>query len=73
MRDPLKYSAMSLQIQISKDNLITISGERVEEHEEDEGELRRIERAYGTFMRTFQLPGMSSWGQSALMIFSPEI
>jgi HSP20 family protein len=36
--------------------MLTIKGERNAEKETDEKGYRRIERAYGTFLRTFTLP-----------------
>lgn len=39
-----------------KDNLLTISGERVIEEERKEDDFYRIESQYGTFERSFSLP-----------------
>lgn len=38
------------------DGMLTISGERSEEHEEDRDEFYRTERSYGEFSRTVPLP-----------------
>jgi HSP20 family protein len=46
-----------IQIRVSPDHVLTISGERKYEHQEgDQGDFRRVERAYGTFVRRFALP-----------------
>ena len=37
-------------------NLLTIRGERKREHEEKEENFHRIERSYGSFYRSLQLP-----------------
>lgn len=39
-----------------EDNTLTVSGERKFEKEEKEENFHRIERRYGSFMRTFRLP-----------------
>ncbi len=39
-----------------EDNVLTVSGERKFEKNEDEGTFRRVERSYGTFRRSFALP-----------------
>jgi HSP20 family protein len=39
------------------DDLITLKGERKEESERDEAGYRRIERSYGSFQRSFRIPG----------------
>lgn len=45
------------QVNISiENNLLTISGERKFEHEEKKNNYHRIERLYGSFRRSFQLP-----------------
>lgn len=38
------------------DNVLTVSGERKLEHEEEREGYRRIERSYGKFTRSFTLP-----------------
>jgi HSP20 family protein len=38
------------------DGVLTISGERSEEHEEDRGDFYRSERSYGQFYRAIPLP-----------------
>ena len=38
------------------DGRLTIKGQRHREKESKEGGLHRVERAYGTFARTFDLP-----------------
>ena len=37
-------------------NVLTISGERKQEHEEKTDKIHRIERSYGKFIRSFPLP-----------------
>lgn len=37
--------------------VLTIKGERKQEHEEKEKDYHRIERRYGSFSRSFELPG----------------
>lgn len=39
-----------------EDNVLTVSGERMYEKNGDEGTFRRVERAYGSFRRSFTLP-----------------
>jgi HSP20 family protein len=39
-----------------EDKILTISGERSLEHKEENQNFHRIERAYGTFSRSFSLP-----------------
>ncbi len=39
-----------------EDSVLTLSGERRFEEEDEEKNYRRIERAYGTFSRSFTLP-----------------
>ncbi|MCL4690997.1 MAG: Hsp20/alpha crystallin family protein [Candidatus Hydrogenedentes bacterium] len=39
------------------DNMISINGERKHEAEEKENGYHRIERRYGTFQRSFEIPG----------------
>ncbi|MCB0390649.1 MAG: Hsp20/alpha crystallin family protein [Bdellovibrionales bacterium] len=39
-----------------KDNVLTISGERKFEEEKKDDKFHRIERSYGKFSRSFQLP-----------------
>jgi len=39
-----------------EDNVLSISGERKAEKEEKNKKFHRIERSYGTFLRTFTLP-----------------
>jgi len=44
-------------IDVSLDgNLLTVSGEKKDEHEENEKGYRRIERRYGSFSRSIRLP-----------------
>jgi HSP20 family protein len=44
-----------VQIEI-RDNILTISGERKAEHEEKQNGYYRVERAFGRFSRSLQLP-----------------
>lgn len=39
-----------------QNNALTVSGERTSERKEDDEEYVRVERAFGTFHRTFRLP-----------------
>lgn len=39
-----------------KENVLTLTGERKNEKEQNEGSYHRIERAYGSFTRSFVLP-----------------
>ena len=39
-----------------KDGLLTIKGEKKFEHEDKRKDFRRIERSYGSFYRSFQIP-----------------
>jgi HSP20 family protein len=39
-----------------EDGVLTISGERKQEKEEKDKKWHRVERSYGSFMRTFNLP-----------------
>lgn len=41
-----------------KDGVLTIEGERKQEKEEKDVNYHRVERRYGKFFRTFQLPAM---------------
>ena len=43
-----------------RDNKLTVSGERREEKEEEERDYRRVERSYGRFYRSFQLPSAAA-------------
>lgn len=38
------------------DNTLTLSGERKREEKFDDGKVRRIEKSYGSFKRSFSLP-----------------
>jgi HSP20 family protein len=40
-----------------KDNVLTLKGEKKEEHEEKKECFHRIERRFGSFCRSFPLPG----------------
>ena len=45
------------EVRISvQDNVITLKGEKKQEKEEKEANYHRIERSYGSFCRSFQLP-----------------
>jgi HSP20 family protein len=41
-----------------EDNVLTVSGERSYEKNGQQGSFRRVERAYGTFRRSFNLPAI---------------
>jgi HSP20 family protein len=45
-----------IQIEVA-DNIVTIHGERKSESEEKNKEYHRIERSYGSFRRSVQVPG----------------
>lgn len=47
------------------DNVVTITGERKSEKEETGKKFHRIERAYGSFMRSFTLPDDAEAGKIA--------
>jgi len=40
-----------------EDHVLTLTGERRYEHEENEEKCHRLERSYGSFTRSFSLPG----------------
>jgi len=40
-----------------ENNILTITGERKLEHEDNKQNFHRIERQYGRFVRSFTLPG----------------
>jgi HSP20 family protein len=40
-----------------EDHVLTLTGERRYEHEEKDEKCHRMERSYGTFSRSFSLPG----------------
>jgi HSP20 family protein len=49
-----------------EDNVLTISGERKSEHEENKEGFHRVERAYGSFARSLTLPeGVNAEGIKA--------
>ena len=39
-----------------QDNVLTLKGEKKQESEEKESDYHRVERSYGSFCRSFQLP-----------------
>lgn len=39
------------------DNTLTVRGERTQEEESKKGDFHRIERRYGSFLRTVEIPG----------------
>jgi HSP20 family protein len=39
------------------EGLLTVKGEKKQEHEEKRGNYHRVERHYGAFQRTFRIPG----------------
>jgi HSP20 family protein len=49
-------SENDVQIEV-RDNVLMISGERTAEHEEKQNGYYRVERAFGHFSRSLQLPG----------------
>ena len=53
----LTAGSTDLQVTINKDKMLTIEGERKQEHEENDEGVRRIERSYGVFVRRFQVCG----------------
>ncbi|HMV27523.1 Hsp20/alpha crystallin family protein [bacterium] len=40
------------------DNVLTVQGEKKQESENKENNYHRVERSYGSFMRSFRLPSM---------------
>ena len=46
----------NIQIEV-QDNVITLKGERKNEHKEKENGFYRMERSYGRFERSFEVPG----------------
>lgn len=48
-------AAENIDIQV-EDDVLTVRGERKNEHEETRGGYRRVERSYGSFARSFALP-----------------
>ncbi|MBI3996978.1 MAG: Hsp20/alpha crystallin family protein [Candidatus Omnitrophica bacterium] len=49
----MKQEDISVEVE---GDLLTMTGERKHEYEKKEGQAFRIERSYGTFMRSFTLP-----------------
>ena len=49
------FSKEDVRVEI-KDNVLTLKGERKRETEVKEEQYHRVERAYGTFQRSFMLP-----------------
>lgn len=49
-------SKEDITIQVNPDRVLTLSGERKSEEEKDEDGYYRLERKFGKFMRSFQLP-----------------
>ena len=45
-----------IKVQVTDDNVITISGERSRQNEEKTDKFYRMERSYGRFCRSFPLP-----------------
>ena len=62
----LTAGSTDLQVTINKDKMLTIEGERKQEHEEDDEGVRRIERSYGVFVRRFQVCGCNDEGRGHL-------
>ena len=56
----MKKEEMKISVQ---DNVLTISGERKYEKEETGKKYHRVERAYGSFMRSFTLPEDADGGR----------
>ncbi len=61
------------------DGSLTIAGEKKRESETEEKHLRRVERSYGAFTRSFQLPGLveagaisASYGDGVLNVTLPK-
>src|SRR5437763_14912225 len=46
---------------IVENGVLTISGERKFEQEEQKRKFHRVERGYGTFVRSFRLPDDADW------------
>ena len=45
-----------LQVTVSNDHVLSISGERQRMEEEDTTRTYRVERSFGTFVRSFRMP-----------------
>ena len=56
-------TADDVKVQVTDGNMLTISGERHNEHEEKTDRFHRIERSYGKFMRRFPLPDTVDGGK----------
>ena len=61
------------------DGSLTIAGEKKRESETEEKHRRRVERSYGAFSRSFQLPGKveaeaisASYGDGVLVVTLPK-
>lgn len=50
-------SKEDVQLTVSDDRVLTIKGERKNEHKDEGKNYVRVERVYGEFSRSFQLPG----------------
>jgi len=48
--------AKDLDVTLSE-GLLTVKGEKKQEHEEKHGNYHRVERRYGAFQRSFRIPG----------------
>lgn len=53
----MKKENVDLQI---ADGVLTLNGEKTEESEREEQEMHVVERSYGSFRRSFTLPGPST-------------
>ena len=51
------FSKDDVQVEI-KDNVLTLKGERKRETDVKDEQYHRVERAYGTFQRSFMLPAL---------------
>lgn len=48
--------ASDINLELSPEHILTISGERKHEHKEEEEGHYRLERSFGSFMRSFKIP-----------------
>ena len=57
------FSKDDVQVEI-KDNVLTLKGERKRESDAKKAQYYRVERAYGTFWRSFRLPAFVNADQA---------
>lgn len=64
----------------TRENVLTVRGERKQEGESKDSNYRRVERSYGSFQRSFTLPGLvrsdetkASFNNGVLEIVLPKV